>query len=129
MKVPNMYKSSDRYNAGTDVIYDDGSKLQYAPFIYATTDSGDGGADEEGEDVMIVNITADESTGFATADKTFTEIKGLISGGKNVMFKWGDVYSTLLAIDQDELLIYVDPDNTGKFTPDVDGYPTLALGD
>ena len=59
MKVPKMYKSSDRYNAGTDVIYNDDSKLQYAPFIYANTqsgdtesgDSGDGGdgGDEEGD--------------------------------------------------------------------------------
>lgn len=43
--VPKMYKSSDRYNAGTDVIYNDDSKLQYAPFIYATTQSGDNGGD------------------------------------------------------------------------------------
>lgn len=52
MKVPKMYKSSDRYNAGTDVIYNDDSKLQYAPFIYATTQSGDSG--EEGDDTMAI---------------------------------------------------------------------------
>ena len=54
MKVPKMYKSSDLYDAGTDVIYNDESKLQYAPFIYATTVSGDsgvdGGDDEEGDE-------------------------------------------------------------------------------
>ena len=130
MKVPKMYKSSDRYNAGTDVIYNDDSKLQYAPFIYATTESGDGGGDdEEGEDVMIINITSDEQTGYATADKTFTEITGLISSGKNVMFKWGDIYSTLLVIDANELLIYVDAYNTAKLTRNVDGYPAIAIGD
>lgn len=58
MKVPNYYKSSDRYNAGTDVIYNDESKLQYAPFIYASVtakDNGDGGDDEGGEDEMTVH--------------------------------------------------------------------------
>ena len=49
MKVPIRYKSSDRYNAGVDVVYDDESKLQYAPFIYATTASGDNGGDGEGK--------------------------------------------------------------------------------
>lgn len=59
MKVPKMYKSSDRYNAGVDVIYDDDSKLQIAPFVYASTESGDNGADEggdeEGDEVMTVH--------------------------------------------------------------------------
>lgn len=59
MKVPKMYKSSDLYDAGTDVIYNDDSKLQYAPFTYATTqsgdssdsgESGDGGDAEEGDE-------------------------------------------------------------------------------
>lgn len=59
MKVPKMYKSSDLYNAGTDVVYNDDSKLQYAPFIYATMqtvdssdsgDGGDGGDAEEGDE-------------------------------------------------------------------------------
>ena len=78
MKVPKMYKSSDLYDAGTDVIYNDDSKLQYAPFIYATTGSGDGGDDEEGEDIMLVNY--DEDNG--TIDKTFNELKTAATTGK-----------------------------------------------
>ena len=81
MKVPKMYKSSDLYNAGTDVIYNDDSKLQYAPFIYATThngDSGDGGDDEEGEDSMVIHLNA-EGTAL---DKSWSEIKNAVDDGK-----------------------------------------------
>lgn len=77
-----MYKSSERYKAGTDIIYDDGSKLQYPPFIYAITESGDngggdGGDDEEGEEFMIIKILADNSL-----DKTWGEISTALSEGK-----------------------------------------------
>ena len=84
MKVPNMYKSSDRYNAGTDVIYNDGSKLQYAPFIYATTESGDnGGEEEEGEDTMVVKFSFVDNS--YTIDKTWLEISNACIEGKNVI--------------------------------------------
>ena len=81
MKVPKMYKSSDRYNAGTDVIYNDDSKLQYAPFIYASItakDNGDGGDDEEGEDTMVIHLNA-EGTAL---DKSWNEIKNAVVDGK-----------------------------------------------
>ena len=85
--MPKMYKSSDRYNAGTDVIYDDDSKLQYAPFIYAgvtAKDNGDDeGGDEEGEDTMIVIF--DEDTG--TINKSFKDLKDAVEGGKTVIAK------------------------------------------
>lgn len=84
MKVPKMYKSSDRYNAGVDVIYNDDSKLQYAPFIYATAesgDNGDGGDDEEGEDTMVVIF--DEDT--HAIDKSFKELKDAVNAGKIVV--------------------------------------------
>lgn len=88
MKVPKMYKSSGRYNAGTDVIYNDDSKLQYAPFIYATAESGDnggdgGGDDEEGEDTMVVIF--DSATG--AIDKSFKELKDAVNSGKIVLLK------------------------------------------
>ena len=79
-----MYKSSDRYNAGVDVIYDDDSKLQYAPFIYATTQSGDNGAeggDEEGEDSMVIKYDTENSR----YDKTWQEVKDASLAGKTVM--------------------------------------------
>lgn len=83
MKVPKMYKSSDRYNAGTDVIYNDESKLQYAPFIYATTQSGDnggdGGDDEEGDEAMLIHINADSEL-----DKNYKEISDAVAAGKVV---------------------------------------------
>ena len=79
MKVPKMYKSSDRYNAGTDVIYNDDSKLQYAPFIYATTESGDSG-DEGGEYTMVVHASLNEADKL-TLDKTFKEIYDAVSNG------------------------------------------------
>lgn len=99
MKVPKMYKSSDRYNAGTDVIYDDDTKLQYAPFIYATTESGDngaddGGEDEEGEDIMVVNVISGSLDDPTTLDKTWTEIHDAIVAGKTVMV----VHSSILGI-------------------------------
>lgn len=81
--VPKMYKSSDRYNAGTDVIYNDDSKLQYAPFIYATTQSGDNGGDggdEEGEDTMVVMY--DSQAG--TINKSFKDLKDALDAGKIV---------------------------------------------
>lgn len=82
MKVPIRYKSSDRYNAGVDVVYDDESKLQYAPFIYATTASGDNGSgeDEEGEDTMVVNIAYEGNN--AVLDKNWSEIKDALDSGK-----------------------------------------------
>lgn len=86
MKVPKQYKSSNRFNAGVDVVYDDDSKLQYAPFIYATTGSGDNGGsseDEEGEDTMVVHI--DDSNDTFALDKTWTEINNAIGDGKIVM--------------------------------------------
>lgn len=85
MKVPKMYKSSDRYNAGVDVIYDDDSKLQYAPFIYATTQSGDNGADEggdeEGEDSMVIKYDTENSR----YDKTWKEVYDASVEGKTVI--------------------------------------------
>lgn len=88
MKVPIRYKSSDRYNAGVDVVYDDDSKLQYAPFIYATTASGDNGGDggdEEGEDSMVVNINVTEAG--MSLDKTWQEIYDAVGAGKSVYIK------------------------------------------
>lgn len=105
MKVPIRYKSSDRYNAGVDVVYDDESKMQYAPFVYATTASGDnGGDDEEGEDSMVVNVIPGLKGAPASLDKTWTEINNAISDGKIVMtvkalgaeFTIGYVVSVLL---------------------------------
>ena len=89
MKVPKMYKSSDRYNAGTDVIYDDDSKLQYAPFIYATTESNDSGADdgEEGEDTMIVNLIWDGEASTYKLDKTWSDINASVTENKLVLIK------------------------------------------
>lgn len=85
MKVPKMYKSSDRYNAGTDVIYDDDSKVQFAPFIYATAESGDNGADEggdeEGEDSMIITYDSTNNR----YDKKWQEVKDASIAGKTVM--------------------------------------------
>lgn len=77
---------------------------------------------------MVVTITADEITGYATADKTFTEILTALSSGKNVVFYWGGVYSSLIAIVSDDLLIYVDTSNTAHFYPNADGYPSMELG-
>ena len=87
MKVPIRYKSSDRYNAGVDVVYDDESKMQYAPFVYATTASGDSGDDggEEGEDSMVVNIIAGENE--LSLDKTWQEIYDAIKDGKCVYLR------------------------------------------
>lgn len=87
MKVPIRYKSSDRYNAGVDVVYDDESKLQYAPFVYATTASGDSGGDgeEEGEDSMVVNIIVGENE--LSLDKTWQEIYDAIANGKCVYLR------------------------------------------
>lgn len=84
MKVPIRYKSSDRYNAGVDVVYDDESKLQYAPFIYAGTQSGDNGTDdggdEEGEDIMVVHIKENDAL-----DKNWEEILGAMKTGMVVI--------------------------------------------
>lgn len=97
MKVPKMYKSSDRYNAGTDVIYNDDSKLQYAPFIYATAESGDsgdsGGDDEEGDETMVVKYDRENSR----FDKTWKEVRDASVSGKIVV---------LLMDDSDEVDAY-----------------------
>lgn len=89
MKVPKMYKSSERYDAGVDVIYDDDSKLEYAPFIYATTGSGDsggdGGDDEEGEGIMVVNVN--EVAEGILLDKTWQEIYDAVGEGKYVLIR------------------------------------------
>lgn len=79
MKVPNFYKSSDLYNGGTDVVYDDESTLQYAPFIHATMESGDSG----GDDALIVTFSW--SDGTPTIDKTWLEISNACVAGKNVI--------------------------------------------
>lgn len=90
-KIPIFYKSSDRYNAGTDVIYDDGSKQQFAPFIYATTQAKDNGGDTpdpEGDDEsMVVMINTDNEL-----DKNYKEINDAFSAGKNVIaiFNYGE---------------------------------------
>lgn len=87
MKVPIKYKSSDRYNAGVDVVYNDGSKLQYPPFVYATTVSGDnGGEDEEGEDETMLIIENSEMA----LDKSFDEIKTAMSQGKVCVIQKAD---------------------------------------
>ena len=81
-----MYKSSERYKAGTDIVYDDGSKLQYPPFIYAVTESGDSGGDggdEEGEDTMIAIFDNDTET----LNKSFKDLKDAVEGGKTVIVK------------------------------------------
>lgn len=81
MKVPKMYKSSDRYNAGTDVIYDDDSKLQYAPFIYATTKGGEndnGGDDEEGEEGMLVTLDANMVSNISYNDVLEAVLNGKV---------------------------------------------------
>lgn len=87
MKVPIQYKSSERYNAGVDVIYDDDSKLQFAPFIYTTTQSGDNGADdggdEEGEETMVVIF--DSTT--MSIDKSFNDLVDAVKTGKIVVLK------------------------------------------
>ena len=88
MKVPKMYKSSDLYNGGTDVIYNDDSKLQYAPFIYATTNSGDsddGGDDEEGEEGML--ITLDENM---VSNVSYNDVLEAVLNGK-VLYSLGEL--------------------------------------
>lgn len=87
MKVPILYKSSDRYNAGVDVVYDDGTKLQYPPFVYATIASGDnGGEDEEGEDETMLIIENSD----LVLDKSFDEIKTAMSHGKVCVIQKAD---------------------------------------
>lgn len=103
MKVPIRYKSSDRYNAGVDVVYDDESKLEYAPFVYATTASGDNGGseDEEGEDSMVVHINVDSTP--VTLDKNWTEIKEAIESGTFVyLIDIGESNTTIKYIDSYE---------------------------
>lgn len=130
MKVPKQYKSSDRYNAGTDVIYDDDSKLQYPPFIYATAESGDNGADdggdEEGEDTMLVTYDLDNGT----IDKTFNELKtGVIAGKIPVisMSRNSDVFVYYLTkveeVADDGFYVYftnVYPDSSDNYYPTLD---------
>lgn len=131
MKVPIRYKSSDRYNAGVDVVYDDESKMQYAPFIYAGTQSGDNGTDdggdEEGEDSMVVNVIPGGAGVPASLDKTWTEINNAISDGKIVMvvsadgaeFTVGYVVSVLLLSDQAESVV-------DELTVDANGEPVVV---
>lgn len=122
MKVPKMYKSSDLYDAGTDVIYNDESKLQYAPFIYATTgsgdsggDGGDGGDDGEGEDSMVINITG--VGGTLSLDKTWQEIYDAVKDGKCVYLRQAsesdndDINYTLWSV------YFVGVDNTNDPNP------------
>lgn len=139
MKVPKMYKSSDRYNAGTDVIYDDDSKLQYAPFIYATTggDSGDGGNgdDEEGEDSMVINLVN------GALDKTWNEIYEAVNAGKFAYILEKDTLTDPATLkvscvhavtidDTDESSIqYIVVGEASTFnTNSDDGYPTIGMG-
>lgn len=100
MKVPKMYKSSDRYNAGTDVIYDDDSKLEYAPFIYAgvtAKDNGEGG-DEEGEDVMVVKYDGTK------LDKSYKEITDALSSGKYVyVYQYNEISG-----DEEHIVLYIE---------------------
>ena len=100
MKVPKMYKSSDLYDAGTDVIYNDDSKLQYAPFIYATNgsgDSGDGG-DEEGEDTMVVKYDGTK------LDKSYKEITDALSSGKYVyVYQYNEISG-----DVEHIVLYIE---------------------
>lgn len=108
MKVPKLYKQSDSYNAGTDIIYDDNSKLQYAPFILATTQSGDNGGDEEGYDIMVVNVLWDDALSRYKLDKTYAEIKSTVQRGNNVLcIETSDgllnVY-TLARVDEEEVV-------------------------
>ena len=116
MKVPKLYKSSDRYNAGTDVIYNDDSKLQYAPFIYAgvtAKDNGDdGGDDEEGEDTMVVRSVD------SVLDKTWKEIYDACKSGKVVQ-----IWTELGTDEYPELTIeYVQ----GLYADSVDGYTVIT---
>lgn len=136
MKVPKMYKSSDRYNAGTDVIYNDESKLQYAPFIYATTESGDnggdGGDDEEGDEGMVVTITTNETLGVDIGDKTFDEIESAMKAGKSVIFVWGGQVAPVINLNTttDQILIMLSNQYPVAFEKDADtGYPYYVEGD
>ena len=61
--------------------YDDDSKLQYAPFIYATAERGDSGDGEEGEDTMVVKYDR-ENRRF---DKTWKEVRDASVAGKIVV--------------------------------------------
>lgn len=82
-KIPIFYKSSDRYEAGTDVIYDDGSKLQFAPFIYASTKAKENGGDTpEEDDTMIINYDYDSSS----IDKSYSELLAALKAGKICVF-------------------------------------------
>ena len=114
MKVPIMYKSSDRFNAGTDVIYDDESKLQYAPFIYASVtakDNGDDGGDEEGEDTMIVIY--DEDT--QSIDKSFKDLKDAVNAGKVVVMKEVSLDDDTGYLVQIAYLTSLDNQNAGTY--------------
>lgn len=80
---------------------------------------------------MIVNITADESTGYATMDKTFAEIKDAVDAGKLVMFKQDDVTSVLVSIEtgSDRHIYYYNERNMFDFVASSDtDYPKMELG-
>lgn len=133
MKVPKMYKSSDLYDAGTDVIYDDDSKLQYAPFVYATTDSGDnGGDDEEGDESMTVNITTDDQLGIYIGDVKYTDIETAFKAGKNINFSIsnGVKIGRVVSIDTEMLFLYVMVDGVKVlYQTNENGYPYSEIGD
>lgn len=133
MKVPIRYKSSDRYNAGVDVVYDDESKLQYAPFVYATTASGDNGDDSEDEDEgMVVTIKSDDTLGGYIGDKTFDEIANAMTAGKNVVFVWGEEAMPVIHIQTaiNQLRVMMINGTTSVFTKDDNtGYPFQSAGD
>ena len=119
------------------MIYDDDSKLQYAPFIYATTGSGDsgddGGDDEEGEDSMVVTITVDSTRNIAIGDKTFAEIQAAMTSGKSVIFVWGTLVASVINLLTDEhTLSIIAPGDVGTMTFNLDettGCPYKSIGD
>lgn len=133
MKVPILYKSSDRYNAGVDVVYNDGSKLQYPPFVYATTASGDNGGDEdeEGDEVMTVNLTANEQLGVLIGDVKYSDIETAFKAGKNINFSIGDgeKIGRVVSIATQMLFLYVMEDGVKVlYQTDDNGYPYTEIG-
>lgn len=117
MKVPKMYKSSERYEAGVDVIYNDDSKLQYAPFIYATSGSSDGGDDggddgEEGDDIMVVNFDNDTTS----IDKNFKELKNAVETGKIVIMRYVVDDDEIGYVSETAYLVSLKNETEGEYT-------------
>lgn len=110
MKVPKMYKSSVLYDAGTDVIYNDESKLQYAPFIYATTQSGDGGGDEGGDSMVVIY---DSQTG--TINKSFKQLKDAVDNDKIVVLKEVTLDDETGFASRINYLTYLDHQSEGQY--------------